>query len=335
MIRIKFNPEDLIGDKRQEWNDWLAAADAATRAVINQWLEWRQDWREWDQQYRATNDPALLRREPKFDPEFQENVWTGLRDWLLENVFHNKCAYCETYLTRVIPDTEHFRPKKRVRDKLPGSESPAVVKITDEDGNEIQHPGYFWLAYNWKNLLPSCHFCNRYEGKKDEFPALQHVAVTRLTPEQIVTLNFPIIRQDDTEDIFYLEPEDLDVRENRKLVHPYFDDPTDHFVFGMDGSVDAKEGSSMAEETIRVFNLRDPDLKTQRANQQWNADRDYLLALTTARDVGRKKQAAKAVLRQYLHGPSPYAAAVISYLHAEFADSPLDPERLIAEGLEA
>jgi hypothetical protein len=30
------------------------------------------------------------------------------------------------------------------------------VEVEDEFGYKIKHPGYFWLAYDWKNLMPSC-----------------------------------------------------------------------------------------------------------------------------------------------------------------------------------
>jgi hypothetical protein len=30
--------------------------------------------------------------------------------------------------------------------------------------------GYYWLSYEWTNLLPSCHECNSVEAKGDKFP---------------------------------------------------------------------------------------------------------------------------------------------------------------------
>lgn len=94
----------------------------------------------------------------------------------LEKLFHGKCAYCETAYASTAPvDVEHFRPKAAVED-APG------------------HPGYWWLAMAWDNLLPSCIDCNRRRrqatptnttsladlnaravlstGKKDAFPIL-------------------------------------------------------------------------------------------------------------------------------------------------------------------
>lgn len=65
----------------------------------------------------------------------------------LEEIFHGKCAYCETYYAADAPvDVEHFRPKGRVA----------------EDAN---HSGYWWLAMVWENLLPSCIDCNRRRGQ--------------------------------------------------------------------------------------------------------------------------------------------------------------------------
>lgn len=58
-------------------------------------------------------------------------------------LFHGKCAYCEARYEVGMPvDIEHFRPKGEV------AETPG-------------HPGYWWLAGHWENLLPSCIDCNR------------------------------------------------------------------------------------------------------------------------------------------------------------------------------
>lgn len=61
----------------------------------------------------------------------------------LDKLFKRKCAYCETkYEAVAARDVEHFRPKG------------AVAKAP-------QHPGYWWLAAEWTNLLPSCPACNQ------------------------------------------------------------------------------------------------------------------------------------------------------------------------------
>ncbi len=60
----------------------------------------------------------------------------------LAGIFRSKCAYCEREI-RAGGDSEieHFRPKG-------GIEGEA-------------HPGYWWLAHSWLNMLPSCKACNQ------------------------------------------------------------------------------------------------------------------------------------------------------------------------------
>lgn len=68
----------------------------------------------------------------------------------LEELFHGKCAYCESRYSSTRPmDVEHYRPKGRV---------------AESEG----HPGYYWLAAEWTNLLPSCIDCNRRRNQFDE-----------------------------------------------------------------------------------------------------------------------------------------------------------------------
>lgn len=65
-----------------------------------------------------------------------------------------KCCFCESKIGHVAyGDVEHFRPK--------------AGWVQDDEG--INKPGYYWLAYDWDNLMLSCQICNqRY--KKNYFP---------------------------------------------------------------------------------------------------------------------------------------------------------------------
>jgi 5-methylcytosine-specific restriction endonuclease McrA len=64
----------------------------------------------------------------------------------LHDLFHGKCAYCESFYAKTQPmDVEHWRPK---------------AAIETARGKKIK-PGYYWLASDWDNLLPSCIHCNR------------------------------------------------------------------------------------------------------------------------------------------------------------------------------
>jgi|GEM_PF-4324276 len=69
----------------------------------------------------------------------------------LEQLFNEKCAYCESKIKHASPfHIEHWRPKK---------------KVTERKG----HNGYYWLASEWDNLLLACPTCNT-QHKKTFFP---------------------------------------------------------------------------------------------------------------------------------------------------------------------
>ncbi len=69
---------------------------------------------------------------------------------------HGKCFLCEADFTaNAYGDVEHFRPKG------------GTFQTADE--KKMKVPGYYWLAYDWKNLFFSCQICNQ-RHKKNFFP---------------------------------------------------------------------------------------------------------------------------------------------------------------------
>jgi uncharacterized protein (TIGR02646 family) len=87
-------------------------------------------------------------REAPFDVSIYKD--REVREALLE-LFHSKCAYCETPLPGVsLIEIDQFRPKARA---------------VDLDGR-IAHDGYWWLAYDWSNLYAACRNCNRLKGSR-------------------------------------------------------------------------------------------------------------------------------------------------------------------------
>lgn len=68
----------------------------------------------------------------------------------LEKSQHCKCCYCESKYRATSPGAvEHFRPKGAVQ---------------QERSEKEEYPGYYWLAYRWKNLLVTCTSCNTSKG---------------------------------------------------------------------------------------------------------------------------------------------------------------------------
>jgi len=81
--------------------------------------------------------------------KFRDEAWRHYRP-LLEQLFHGKCAFCESRLLATdLGDFEHFRPKASVEE-------------------DPKHPGYYWLAYSWGNHYLTCRVCNI--NKRNHFP---------------------------------------------------------------------------------------------------------------------------------------------------------------------
>lgn len=300
MIRVKFDPTKLNGQLKADWNAWEQKAWTATETAIAAWEDWRKN-----------GSPG------EFKFEFDESIWGELKAWLVKNVFHDKCAYCETREVRSPYHAEHFRPKGRVTIKT-GPRKQQVCTTTDENDKPIKHPGYFWLAYDWTNLLPSCNYCNTAQGKKNQFPVKnKHISVTRLAPGKFPKAE---IQSKQGNDVYYLKSQFLDVLEDPLLLHPYLDDPQDHLVFGEFGVVAPRNNSDKGRHSIEVYNLDSGPLTTERQIAQDNALRDYTIGITTGKKLSHQARinAGKASIAGYIKGEEPYSAAVMANLRLLF-----------------
>lgn len=75
----------------------------------------------------------------------------------LKRIQHDKCCFCESKISHIAyGDVEHFRPK--------GGYQTASDK-------PLTQPGYYWLAYNFDNLLLACQICNQ-KFKRNFFPLI-------------------------------------------------------------------------------------------------------------------------------------------------------------------
>ncbi len=156
----------------------------------------------------------------------------------LEALFHRKCAYCETPLTEVGWDIEHFRPKGKV------TERP-------------EHPGYYWLAYTWSNLYPSCGPCNK--RLKDQATWEEpKVGKTAGKANQ-----FPLAREADRA----MAPAAKIDNERPLLLDPCADRPEEHLRFTPIGEIEAHEDDPRAAASIDVFHLTRRHLRDRRKEQ--------------------------------------------------------------------
>ena len=153
----------------------------------------------------------------------------------LSELFRSKCAYCESPLQARTLAVDHFRPAAGALD-LAGSISP-------------DH--YWWLAYEWENLLPCCPECASFKGLR--FP----VRSERASPGAIG---------------------DALLAEEPLLLDPRRDRPEQHLVFAEDGSVASVTPEGQA--TIEVLGLNRAQLLSARSaaladvREEWAAIAD-------------------------------------------------------------
>lgn len=183
-------------------------------------------------------------------PEHTTAVASGNFDIQFDDVYHHrdvkkqlmtdqhyKCAYCERAKNGDYGDVEHFRPKKG---------------FNTSSGQPIVKPGYYWLAYDWDNLLFSCTECNR-TFKKNLFP----------------------LRDESQRDIAH---QDIS-GEEPLLINPVEDDPGDYIRFEQHiikpNLIDGQE-SEKGKETIKVFKLNDREDLVERRRRAWESYQDLI-----------------------------------------------------------
>jgi hypothetical protein len=198
MISVPFKPQTLSAEQKKWFNNWLKLAAAA----------------------KSKQSSA---------DTFQPKVWSALKQWLLHSMFHGKCAYCEVNIeASFVGDAEHYRPKGAVTELKNGKLTPV------QQQNGTSHQGYYWLAYDWMNLVPSCERCNAVHGKRTKFP----IRGTRVFDEATGP-----------------DSETLNKIEQPYLLHPYdlAHDPKDHLVFSPDGWVVGRD--QIGKESIELLDL--------------------------------------------------------------------------------
>jgi uncharacterized protein (TIGR02646 family) len=141
-----------------------------------------------------------------------------------------KCAYCETPLAEQAMLVDRFRPASGAL-ALDGTLSP-------------DH--YWWLAYAWENLYPSCAECQSLKGAR--FPVRGERAVPGTTGEAL--------------------------RDERPLLlEPRHDDPEQHLVYAEDGSVASPTEEGRA--TIEILGLNRAQLLASRSDALAQVRREW------------------------------------------------------------
>lgn len=232
----------------------------------------------------------------------------------LNQLFRGKCAYCESSIQAVQPtDIEHFRPKGR------------VAECAD-------HPGYWWLAASWSNLLASCIDCNR-----QRYNDVHQLADDRFTLDPDWRFNlgkgdcFPILGLSHARC-----PTDDHGAEDAALIDPTRREPSDHLAWREENSLSVVGPKMQAGghdlygwHTYRVFGLNRQGLVEQRT-ARLREIRAQIVFVEQMLDMSMKLPeplatqqqdlvfAQFAALYQLADAGQPYSAMVKSMLDEEF-----------------
>ncbi|HYT35638.1 MAG TPA: hypothetical protein VEL49_00560 [Ktedonobacteraceae bacterium] len=118
--------------------------------------KWRERLRKAEEELR--NLPDGKTRSDIFVK--YSHLWSDVKEHY-RALSYDKCWYCETSTHRIPGDIDHYRPK---------------AGVTDTD-----HPGYWWLGFDWRNWRFACRYCNSQftdpetgipGGKGNYFPLL-------------------------------------------------------------------------------------------------------------------------------------------------------------------
>jgi hypothetical protein len=147
----------------------------------------------------------------------------------LDSIYNQKCAFCENKPVGSPAQVEHYRPKNGVKD--------------------LVHTGYYWLAYEWSNLLLACGNCNSTKGTN--FPIIN-------TPNRVVTPSLlPSGAINEVNNFINNSPLNL---EAPVLINPELDDPNKHLAYLPSGRI--THLSTRGDVSIEKYNLNRDELFT-------------------------------------------------------------------------
>lgn len=157
---------------------------------------------------------AKNRSQKRYDWPFNKEIDKELKEYL-HKVFHGKCGYCEIKIgSPEIGTVDRYRPNNGVRDK-----------------NEFYQDLYWWLTFEWDNLIYACKECNQYKG--NYFP----IKGKRVLNEK-----------DDYE------------KEHRMLLNPYLDEPSNHLNYLHHDSGQIEASTDRGNQTIELLRLNRTNL---------------------------------------------------------------------------
>lgn len=168
----------------------------------------------------------------------------------LKTIYNRKCAYCDSKVggTSYL-HIEHYRPKSI----------------------------YYWLAYDWDNLIYSCQICNVSKGTK--FP----------------TTNFNVINHNGDYS-----------QENPLILNPKNNDLIDFYKFDIDGKISENNNKEESKITIKSCKLNRDDLIKDRKELLDNFIQIVLIS-SDKKDYENLKNKFKLIFTHQLNSNNQYS----------------------------
>jgi len=138
----------------------------------------------------------------------------------LKKIYHYKCAFCEATLKNSYAEIEHYRPKKS-------------SNLSRCDSTK----SYYWLAFAWDNLLPSCKMCN----------------ISKSNCFDIYDSRADCNKEEDTLSSLHTSLQKYNNSERPKLLHPEIDKFEKDIYFQRKGKIITD--NERVKYTIKICNL--------------------------------------------------------------------------------
>ena len=283
MIKIQFEEPSS-----EEWSMWKARCQKATGIIIED------------------RSKCIVKKLDKSLYKEMKEVYFSE-----EGPFRGKCAYCESFIASDQPgDLDHYRPKAKVKD-----EHDQLVEILDNQGKKSPHPGYYWLAYDWRNLLPCCRDCNSPSKRK--------------TKGNLVGkgYKFPVIGS-------HAVCPGKEADEQPLLINPMVEDPSDHLEIDSTGIAIWK--TKRGEVSIDIFGLNKREALVRMRKEVFEAASEAMLTLfdasrpiepestslnSTPKTPEKKERVLRCIekLEAFKSGRAAYSAAGRAGIDSEFS----------------
>lgn len=231
----------------------------------------------------------------------------------LGTLFGSKCAYCEGVTKGMLPfDVEHFRPKGEIAN----------------DDHTVSFPGYWWLASEWTNLLPSCIDCNR-----GRYHRLDKRRTVKFGKENLFPLSAGSVRAsapgEELNEVPLLLNPCVDYPSQYLAFRYKADGPTGHSCIATAKLDEQTIPSERGNASIEVYGLNRPGLIEERGRRVSELDW-HLRGIENLWKMAREAQPSgladqlikkcrvdlRELIKVYLNWDAPYAAACRAHFHS-------------------